>query len=181
MCLFSIFVLFATMTITSTKEKTYLAIDPGLRNCGAAIVMIDGDTISIPWSRVYDLSGEKTNPDMEKAADFGEEILEVLDEYEPIDCVLIEYQPPMNTIGNPALVRWNSWIEGFFFGTLRREFTVRHSYSSSVKHFFNIQGGNHRVNKHLVKRKVREYIAGIKTDHECDCILMALYDYKRGQ
>lgn len=165
-------------------EMTYVAMDPGLKHCGVAILNVTQSeatrpTVEILWSETYDLSGAKTNPDSEKARELGDDILEKLFEFQPIDVVLIEYQPPLNTLANPALVRWNSWIEGFLFGYLSSHYYVRHSYPSSVKRFFNIQGGNHRVNKRLVERKAREFVSGLTSDHEADCVLMSLYDYMK--
>lgn len=166
-----------------TKEITYLVVDPGLKNCGASVFTIaeaeEGIDVDIHWSAVYDLSGEKVNPSMEKANDFFEEMDEMAEEYGPVDFVIVEYQPPLNLIGNPTLVRWNSWLEGFFVGRLSVDHTVIYSYSATVKRYFNISGGNHAVNKRLAVRKARFYVPGVRTDHEADCLLMGIHHFEK--
>lgn len=168
------------------EAKVFLAIDPGLKNCAAVLceVWSEGETqevhVETMWSQVWDLSGEM-NPDFRKAQEFGEELVTLLANFREVDAVLIEYQPPLNVFNNPALVRWNSWMEGFLFGYLQPEAHVKHSFSSAVKKFFHIQGGNHTVNKRLTLRKAKEYIKDVKTDHEADCILMCVYEFLRKQ
>ena len=166
--------------------NTILAIDPGLKNCAAVLCEVSRDErtdeikVSVKWSQVHDLSTTGTNPDFDAAADFAEEMMVILANEREVDAVLIEYQPPMNTRANPALVCWNSSVEGFFFGYLIRQFPVKHSYSSVVKKFFRIAGGGHSVNKRLAKKKAQELLepSDVKmTDHEADCVLMCVFEF----
>lgn len=165
----------------------FLAIDPGLRNCAAVLCEVSRDretkevSVKVIWSVVRDLRSKKTNPDYSKGAEFAEEVSVVLSSLEDVAGVLIEYQPPMNVKRNPALVRWNSSIEGFFFGYLIRNFPVKHVYSSVVKKFFRIASGGHGLNKSLAKEKAKEFIDKSETrkmtDHEADCILMCVFEF----
>jgi hypothetical protein len=174
--------------------KTFLAIDPGLKNTGFVLQRVKRDRMGkaqsdILFRTVEDLSG-KVNPDMERArVVFGgvfETALKILkDRGFTLDKVLIEFQPPLNTRTNPALVRWNSWIEGYavsFFQTVALA-PVFYVHSSCVKRFFDIATGNYGMNKRLVIRTAKEYLttpALVKTDHEADCVLMAIYEFQKG-
>lgn len=174
----------------------YLAIDPGLRNCAAVIVEVKrGDPLwgrgsppvsaKLLWSRVASLHVDSgTNPGDSLAEQFGEEVLSAVRTHGPIRRVLVEYQPPLNTASNPALVRWNSWIEGFYLAWFKAAgFDTKRAYSASVRHFFRIEGRTHAVNKRLSVIKALTYLEmemdeeQSLSDHEADGILMAIYEH----
>lgn len=163
------------------QQKVYLCIDPGLKNCGAVILrQREGETekpnpqMEVLWSMVGDVSG-KVNPDITRANDMGHWV-ETVAMSKNVSIVLVEYQPPLRTKANPALVRWNSWIEGFWFGFLSKSFPVKRVFSNAIKRRLGIASGMYHINKGLAMEKAREHTDyHIKSDHEADCVLMAVH------
>lgn len=180
--------------------SSYLTIDPGLKNCGVLLLTVretkEGIRSDILWALTGDLSG-KVNPDKERAHEFFSGVLEsvgrILREREiHLTKVLIEFQPPLNVVRNPALVRWNSWVEAysvaFFQGVSLSldgsKVPIEYVHSNSVRRHFDIQGGTHSVNKSLSLTTARSFLTDpslIKTDHLADCVLMGVFDFKKGK
>lgn len=172
------------MEVDKLEKKQYLVVDPGLRNTAICLIEVTGERAEVVLARVGDLSGQ-TNPFPDSARLFFKGFELSAKEFLINDVtVIIEFQPPLNTLKNPALVRWNSWIEGFAIGYFQAVdwpvtgVTFRYAHSNSVKAYFNIRGGSHSRNKRLALDKARTFLAdpkSVKTDHEADCVLMALY------
>jgi hypothetical protein len=180
--------------------RTYLVVDPGLKNCACSLVTIRTEGpdqvvhAEIPWTLTLDLSG-KVNPDKDKAhAGFNcvyERASEVIQRlHVQLDTVLVEFQPPINVRTNPALARWNSWVEAYAVAFFQGKTfpnsppaPVKYVHSAALKRFFDIQGGSHTVNKTLALHTARSFLAPgyqLQTDHVADCVLMAIYEFKRG-
>lgn len=177
----------------------YLVIDPGLKNCGVVLVEVEGVgpegrvQATILWSRVMNLSG-KVNPDKDKALamfkDMYRAVYGTLGKMGKIlDKVLVEFQPPLATRANPALVRWNSWVEAYTVGffqekdwPLNVKVPVVYIHSGPLKRHFDITTGSHYQNKSLALGKARSFLADpetLETDHEADCVLMGIYEFLR--
>lgn len=169
-------------------QKKYLTIDPGLKHTCVSLVSIGigpEGTIKalVIWTKTFDLSG-KVNPDITKAQDAINSIKwEAITPGDQIDEILIEFQPPINVIRNPALTRWNSWIEGYFIGALLPLcLPINYVHPNGMKQKLCIRGGSHQVNKTLALHKAREYLSDlsiIRSDHEADCVLMGVYQYMK--
>jgi hypothetical protein len=134
------------------------------------------------WSSVHDLSGS-VNPELHRARAAFEQawagMAAVLSRSgERVDITLVEFQPPL-AAGGLRLVRWNSWIEAYaiaFFQDHSGEVLLSHS--PAVKRYFDVCSGSHALNKKLAVEKAREFAPGVRTDHEADCILMAVFFLK---
>lgn len=161
----------------------YLSIDPGLKHTCVSIVRVgQGEhhpEASVLWSEVYNFSGQ-VNPDKDKAHESTTEIQTVINQLgEPVEKILIEFQPPINVNRNPALARWNSWIEGYFVSEFK-SWPMEYVHPYGLKRHFDIVGGSHSVNKSLVLTKSKEFLdIPVKTDHEADCVLMCVYQYQK--
>jgi hypothetical protein len=174
--------------MSDAREKVFLVIDPGLKHCGVGIVRKTPNlapdaplTVELLWSTVGDLSG-RVNPDKEKARDLAYTIHREA-EARGVTDVLIEFQPPLRTCANPALVRWNSWIEGFFVGYFTGEYPISYVHSCALKRKLKITTmGAHHLNKQMSLISARNYVSTeIRTDHEADCVLMAVYQLVTGR
>lgn len=165
---------------------TYLAIDPGLRNTCISLITVGRldpkkDPIAtVHWSTTFDLSG-KVNPQVESAEMALSQVKSNLAQEEEKPIMVIEFQPPLFIARNPALVRWNSWIEGYFIAGLR-ELDIRYAHPNGMKRKFDIVGGSHAVNKRLAIEKAKTFLPqeeakSVKTDHFADTILMAVYQF----
>lgn len=158
-----------------------LAIDPGLKHtCVCLMTPTFEEDYEIKWKLLWsvtgDLSGE-INPCPETTLRFLDKVRERLGDINPV--VVIEYQPPLNTARNPALVRWNAWIEGCLTGYwLGQGYSVDYSYPNPVKMYFDIRTGSYYHNKQEALRKAREYVS-VRSDHEADCVLMAIYWWEK--
>lgn len=155
----------------------YLCFDPGLRHCAAIICDVSEDTnreskVEIVWAKVFDLDGP-VKPDQERALAM---MCEVFDKGRP-DQVLIEFQPPINGVRNPALIRWNSWVEGYIIGFWREPVTYIHS--NGLKKYFGITSGAHSTNKQRAVKMAEEYCGLKLVDHLADCVLMAVYHWEK--
>lgn len=165
----------------------FLSIDPGLKNCAAVIVEVTGLTreglhAHVIWTRTGDLSGP-TNPCPSQARDFADLVLENCLVHDVRDMV-IEYQPPINTRRNPALVRYNSWVEAFMIGYFgsRIGWTVNYTHANAVKKKFDIAARDYRTNKRLAIIRAATFMepgCAPTTDHVADCVLIAVYFYGR--
>jgi hypothetical protein len=174
----------------------YLAVDPGLQHTAFVLLEIrrEGPSREIHvynlWSMVASMKGE-LNPDKERARTVCQAALHglqtVLDQSgKQLNTILVEFQPPLNTRTNPALVRWNCWIEGYivaFFQAALPMIPVLYAHSSAVKRFFDIASGQYSVNKSLSLAKANSFLGThpVKTDHEADCVLMGVYEFQRHQ
>lgn len=155
----------------------YLSVDPGLKNCCAAIIRVDNNTgvSSVVWQKTYDLSGG-SQPDIRRAYDMIYELKEARFAHGEAN-VVVEYQPPLRK-GGIALVRHNCWIEGYVIGAFHQAIQV---HPSACKQFWKVRSGDYRTNKALAVMKARTLVSNpeaIKKDHEADCVLNALYVHK---
>jgi hypothetical protein len=165
-----------TMELTPTY---YLSVDPGLVHCAGVLLCISpGEKASIMWLYVKDLSPSQKGgpkPDPQKAREFVEECRRVV----PPGCrVVVEAQPILRR-GGLALIRYNSWVEGYVMGAFPNSVQVHPS--ASKKHW-GVASGEYRVNKALACSKARELVTNpqhIDTDHVADCVLNALYAHKK--
>ena len=160
-----------------------LSIDPGLKHTATVITYVyfspkgkSVDCVEVVWSHVWDLSGD-VNPSPPHAQTMMEAVMPKIDMYHVTDFV-IEFQPPINTRTNPALVRWNSWVEAYVVGYLASKgHQTVYSHPNSVKQYFQIAAKSHYANKELSIMKAQEYTIinrGDLSDHETDCVLMAI-------
>lgn len=158
---------------------TALCVDPGLKNCGTAIVDVFHDQsrvhrVCLGYHHVFDLSGT-SNPDLGKAAHMTEVLVDVMKERGTGDC-LVEFQPAINAPHTCGLIRNNSWVEAFVCGSLiQAGKTVTMVYPNHLKWFMDISAKTHYANKRLVLEKAREYVKEDISDHEADCVIMAVY------
>ena len=163
----------------SDPHRPILAIDPGLKNFGAVLLE---DIPNTPYVSIINyweenLSG-RINPDPDRMKEVMDDFMSLV----PSNAVvLIEYQPPLNTNKNPALVRWNSWIEGYLMGFLTPRFETHIVYPISVKHHFGTLTGDYRLNKQVALAKANELLeVPILSDHLADCVLMGVYWLEKG-
>ena len=181
--------------------NTFLVIDPGLKHTCALLVSVrqegpDSEIwCEIHWATVVDLSGQ-VNPDKDKAQREMDWIWHSVGRQLEVKGlslakVVVEFQPPLNTRTNCALVRWNSWIEGFVVAFFSNKTWVNNApapvvyvHSSGVKRFFDISSGAHYVNKKLAIERAQCFVKDkslIGSDHAADCVLMAIYEFKRAR
>jgi hypothetical protein len=175
--------------------RTYITVDPGLKNLAICLVQVwtEGPTsetqAQLLYNKIFDLSG-KPNPNKERARivfpQAAHEIAQIIGQKSiAIEQVLIEFQPPLATRANPALVRWNTWVEAYavaFFAhcPILPPIPITYVHPSSVKRHFDITSGIHHVNKSLALARARCFLQGpLKTDHEADCVLMAIFQFTR--
>jgi hypothetical protein len=173
------------------SSLTVLSVDPGLKHTCFVLMKItkneEGYTsVNVLWKKVYDLSG-KVNPCPDKAHSM---MINVYCETEHLwaesdaeghkRLVLVEFQPPLNTRTNPALVRWNSWVEAFVVSYFRTEpeFLVDYAHPNGVKRHFDIRSGDYHTNKSLALIRARTLVKdahSVKSDHEADCVLIGAW------
>jgi hypothetical protein len=174
--------------------KHYLTIDPGLKHLAFCLVRVwtqgpDKELkVRLVWEHVYDVSGQ-VNPDKDIARRVFIEVGQILGkritEGLVIDQVLVEFQPPLATRANPALVRWNTWVEAYavsFFHhtTVLPEIPVSYIHSAAMKRRFDISTGQYHLNKQMSCQKARSFVDDpgvIKNDHQADCVLMAVFEF----
>ena len=174
------------------KRANYLVIDPGLKNTASVLMTITQESQD-ERPNVYllkvvmgNMEGE-VNPDKDLANVYFRKVMdEVKGMVDPPFSIIVEFQPPLNTLRNPALVRWNSWVEayavcffqGVVWGRLAHKVApVHYVHSNGVKGFFEVRAKDYHLNKMMSIRKANEYIVGEKaqTDHVSDCVLMGLF------
>ncbi len=167
-------------------KTVYLTIDPGLRNTCAMLVEVrmddQGVITAMPlWTNTYDLSGF-INPMIERAAEMSKEIIDNMDVVKSeIEAIVVEFQPPIFISRNPAIVRWNSWIEAWVIASLRGYGKqIYYVHPNGMKLRFDIRGGDHALNKTLAKKRARDFLvkgSKIRQDHEADCLLMGIHQF----
>ena len=162
----------------------YLAIDPGLKNCAAALVAIHNTSkvCTMLWNETADLTGPP-QPSKDASQKFFERVLCTLSAYTDVKGVIVEYQPPLQK-GGVALLRHNTWIEGFAIAYfMSRGYNVVHAHPSAVKQHFQIRSGVYKTNKLLAVVTAKSLISNpddIKKDHEADCVLCAIFVHRKG-
>jgi hypothetical protein len=98
--------------------------------------------------------------------------------------IFIEYQPPLNTLSNPGLVRKNTWVEAYL-ETRARHCGIEYSIvaSSAVKKWFRFPHvdkarqyvSNKKVSVEMAKMFLTGPLSMRMNDHIADCILNAVY------
>lgn len=166
-----------------------ISFDPGVVHLGVAAVLIPkGGFPKMEWSKTWNVKGEKRSPDpilmlemMEVIEGVEREICGTKGVTDPV--WVIEYQPPLNTLRNPGLVRMNTWVEAFLETWCRvKRKHVRIVYSCAVKKKYSFpivgRGRQYRANKANVKKIVKALVACPKrgvSEHVADCLLNGLY------
>jgi len=56
---------------------------------------------------------------------------------------------------------------------------VKYVHANSIKRFFDIQTGHYSSNKTEAVRLAREYVPEVKSDHEADTVLHAVYFFEK--
>lgn len=177
--------------------NTYITVDPGLKNTAICLVQVWGEgqlltpRCKLLYNKVFDLSSKRMNPDERRARvafpQAAHEIATICGSKDiVINKVLIEFQPPIAFHTRAGLIRWNCWVEGYAFSFFSHcpilpNVPVEHVHPSSVKRHFDCASGQHSVNKSLAIRCARGFLAGAAdiTDHEADCVLMAVFQFQK--
>jgi hypothetical protein len=170
-------------------SKLAISFDPGVVHLGvAAVVIPEGDLPKMEWSKTWNVKGEKRSPDpilMLAMMEVIEEVEKEICEKRGIEDAMwvIEYQPPLNTVKNPGLVRMNTWVEAFLETWCRvKQKRVRIVASSAVKRKFSFplvgRDRQYKANKVNGKKIAKALVACPKrgiSEHVADCLLNGLY------
>jgi hypothetical protein len=161
-----------------------ISFDPGTVHFGLCIFdVIDGEITKIITTATVNVDSPNKSPDPIKLMDLMElMVIPIINTDETI-LYVIEYQPPLNTLSNPGLVRKNTWVEAFLDTWARLHHIIpTYVYPASVKKYWNFpkltDNRQYKSNKTVSKELAQEKCRGLDMvldDHVSDCILNGLF------
>ena len=174
-----------------------VSFDPGVVNLGVAGILSEkGKSLKLDFYRTYNVkSDDLKGADRNKLFLMLEEIdalIKATDYKRPYltwqkAIWVVEYQPPLESLRNPGLVRSNTFVESFIIAwCMARDKQIHVVYPSAVKTHFDFpktaKYRQYALNKQTTTRLVSGLL-GVKglNEHICDCVLNGAYFISKHQ
>ena len=179
----------------TTESALVVSFDPGTANLAHIIAKVsqapwlESPTLELWEAAVSNVSTRAHSPDITRLLDLVRRIelsvAAALESYKmlPTSVIwVIEYQPPLNTLSNPGLVRKNTWVEAFLQTYAHvKDHAVSIVASSAVKQWFRFpkveRSRQYASNKTFAIEAATQFLGAnrIPNDHVADCVLNAIY------